>query len=204
MQQQQQSGHSKASPCGRLGVYQPRATQEVTFEELKHSCSGSKPKTKDLLGGFKTFAASEMQAEIVKPRKDSNISFSSSSADTPSKASSSKNQPLSNSYNEKKSANSSSAKQLNPDQLLPPCNGDIKVLVQVKNHKNFLKLIKQLIQNIVMEQMLYWEQTNENKEEEIKNEQTTLTLRFIISPLLTSKQASNNDSSKLYKTVDFQ
>ena len=76
-----------------MGVYEPRVNQEVTYEELKHSSSGSKPRTKELLGGFKTFAASEMQAEIVKPRKNSGASYSSSNASTPSKVSSGHKQP---------------------------------------------------------------------------------------------------------------
>lgn len=120
----------------------------MTYEELKHSSSGSKPKTKELLGGFKTFAASEMQAEIVKPRKNSGASYSSSSASTPSKVSSGRKQP-DDSYH------SMGASFVDPDQQLPACAGDIKVLVQVKHQKNFLKLIKNIIQQVVMEQHLY-------------------------------------------------
>lgn len=120
----------------------------MTYEELRHSSSGSKPRTKELLGGFKTFAASEMQAEIVKPRKNSGASYSSSSKEsTPSKAS--------RTESKQPSFHSMGAAFLDNDEQLPACAGEIKVLVQVKHQKNFLKLIKHIIQQVVMEQHLY-------------------------------------------------
>lgn len=41
------------------------------------------------------------------------------------------------------------------DKILPPCAGEITLKVQVKYHKTFLKLLKQILQAVVLEQHLY-------------------------------------------------
>ena len=122
---------------------------EMTYEELtnsKDSCyypESTKRNQKGLLSAFSQLATSEMQAEIVKPRKMSN---KSSSASTPSKKSSSKTtkrQLLSHAH-----ASSASIQ-------IPACSGDITLKVIVKHHKSFLKHFKQMLTKVVIENHLY-------------------------------------------------